>query len=293
MINELHGESQYLTLAKNILKNGKLTSNRTGISAYTIPPTMIQHDMNLGFPLLTTKKMAFKSIKVELEGFIKGITDKRWYQERNCHIWDEWCNPQKIPLGLSDIERKEFQFKEWDLGPIYGAEWRNFNNSGYDQLKIIVETLKTNPYDRRMVCSAWNPLVLDQQALPPCHYSFQVSVIDNFINLAWTQRSVDFCLGLPYNLASYALLLLLLCDQANYEKDLYKPGIITGFLTNCHVYENHLEGIKEQIIRTPYKLPWISANTNSISYSIFDWNNEYTKLENYQFHPKISFEVAV
>ncbi len=281
-----NGEVNYLNLLQRILDEGTLTPNRTGVSALTVPHMTLQHDMSLGFPLLTTKKMAWKSIKVELEGFIKGITDKRWYQERGCHIWDEWCNPQRIPTCLTDAERKAFQLNENDLGPIYGFQWRNFNNEGYDQLKVIIDTLKTNPYDRRMICSAWNPIDLRLQALPPCHYSFNVMVTsDNRIHLAWNQRSCDFALGIPFNLASYALLLHLLAKESG-----FKPGLVTGFLGNCHIYENHVDGVKEQISRKPFNLP--SIETSNFT-SLFNWTHNDTKLIDYKSHDKISLQVAV
>ena len=176
-----NGELEYLNIIRHILDQGTLIPNRTGISALTIPHMMLQHDMSLGFPLLTTKKMAWKSIRVELEGFLKGISDKRWYQERGCHIWDEWCNPKKVPPYLADEARKSYQLEEPDLGPIYGVLWRNWR--GMDQLKNIVNTLKTNPYDRRMVCTAWDPSLLDEQALPTCHYSWNVIVTNNKLHL--------------------------------------------------------------------------------------------------------------
>lgn len=278
-----HAELQYLELLQEILENGVLVPNRTGISALTVPHMMIQHDMSLGFPLLTTKKMAWKMIRVELEGFIKGIHDKRWFQERGCTIWDEWCNPKKVPAGLTDSERKEFQLHEPELGPIYGVLWRNWQ--GKDQLKIIVDRLKTNPHDRRMLCSAWDAALLDQQALPPCHYSWYVTVTDRKLHLCWTQRSVDFTLGAPFNIASYALLMHLLCKETGYE-----PGILTGFLMNCHIYESHIEGSKKQLTREPYQLPTIETSNFT---NIYDWDHKQTKVLNYKSHDRISFEVAI
>ena len=281
----MNGELQYLELIKHTLDKGVLLPNRTGISAYTVPHVMLQHDMGLGFPLLTTKKMAFKTIKVELEGFIKGITDKRWFQERGCKIWDEWCNPKLIPAGLSSEDKKKFQLQEPNLGCIYGSQWRNFNNQGYDQLKVIVETLKKNPMDRRMLCSAWNPNVLDEQALPPCHVLWHLTVTNDTLHLCWFQRSNDALLGIPYNLASYAMLLHLLAKQSG-----LKEGTLTGFLSNFHIYENHVEGAKIQIQRSPLSLPQIETSKFT---SIFDWEAGDTTLKNYQSHDKIAFEVAV
>lgn len=284
-MKNMQGELNYLEILETVLEQGILVPNRTGISAYVVPHLVLQHDMSLGFPLLTTKKMAWKTSKVELEGFLAGITDKKWYQERGCTIWDEWCNPKKIPDGLSDADRKAFQLQETDLGPIYGSQWRNFNDQGYDQLKTIVNKLKTNPTDRRMLCSAWNPLVLDEQALPPCHVMWEVTVVNDTLNLCWFQRSVDVFLGLPYNMCFYALLLHLLAKEAS-----LKEGKLSGFLDNCHLYENHVEQAKIQLSRKPFQLPTIETTNFD---SIFTWTHKQTKLLNYQSHDKISAEVAV
>jgi len=279
-------EEQYLNLLQQVKQNGILKQNRTGIAAYKLPyHTMIQHNMANGFPLLTTKKMGIKSISTELEFFIKGITDKKWLKDRKCTIWNEWCNPNKIPKNLSEEEKKNYQLNENDLGYIYGFQWRNFNNENYDQLKNIINTLKNNPNDRRMIVSAWNPLQFDQMALPPCHVMWGIDVVDNKLNLWWTQRSVDIFLGLPYNIASYALLLKLLCKESNYNE-----GILTGFLVDVHLYENHTDQANLQLSRTCFKLPEL----NIINYtSIFNW--EYTDLElkNYISHDSIKASIAV
>ena len=276
---------QYLDLLKLIFEEGELIPNRTGISAYTYPHAMIRHNMADGFPLLTTKKMAWKSIKVELEFFIKGLTDKRWLQERGCHIWDEWCDQSLIPDGLSDEDRKKFQLEEMSLGKVYGKQWRDFNSQGVDQLKTVVEGLKKNPTDRRFVVSAWNPCELNEMALPPCVYSWYVFVVKNKLHLCYTQRSVDFFLGEGWNIASFGLLLHLLCKEAGYE-----PGVLTGFLMNCHVYENHVDAVKTQLQRETYSLP--SIRTDKFT-NIFDWTYEDTIIENYLFHPAIKAEIAV
>lgn len=282
---EENGEYQYLHLIEDVLKNGIETPNRTGIGALTIPHATLSFDLSKGFPLLTTKKMTWKTMKVELEGFIQGITSKTWFQERGCHIWDEWCNPRKVPYG-HDEETKRKMREEEDLGEIYGAQWRNFNHQGYDQLQKIVDTLKSNPYDRRMVCSAWNPLVLDQQALPPCHYSFVVSVVgDDRLNLSFSMRSVDVGLGMPFNIASYALLCHLLCKETG-----FKEGIVTGFFNHVHIYQNHIDVLKEQIKRCPFPFPKIQTDHFR---SIFKWNYNDTELRDYVFHPKIEMDIAI
>lgn len=256
---------------------------------------MFEHDMSEGFPLLTTKKLYFKGIKSELEFFIKGLTDKRWLQERENHIWDEWCNPKKVPYG-NDEESKRKMKEGIDLGPIYGFQWRHWNaeydgfdkdysGKGIDQLEKIVNTLKKNPNDRRMIVSAWNPEQISEMALPPCHYGFQVTVIKDKLNLLWNQRSVDTMLGLPFNIASYGLLLHLLAKESG-----FKEGKLIGFLGDVHIYKNHLEGAKEQLKREPFSLPTIQTKNFS---SIFDWEYTNSKLEDYQSHPKIEFSIAV
>jgi len=287
----------YLQIVDNILGKGILCPNRTGVSAYTIAGAMFEHDMADGFPLLTTKKIPFKLIASELEFFIKGMTDKNWLQEKGNHIWDEWAKPQLAPYG-HDEESKKRMYEERDLGPIYGFQWRHFNapyenyqtdysDKGIDQLKKIVDTLKTNPRDRRMIVNAWNPQQFDEMALPPCHYAFQVTVIDGKLNLLWDQRSVDTMIGLPFNIASYALLLHLLAKEAG-----LKEGKLVGFLADVHIYENHVEKAMEQLLRDPEKFPLPKIETSNWK-SIFDWSFEDTKIDNYQSYDKINFEIAV
>jgi len=187
---------------------------------------------------------------------------------------------------------------ERDLGTIYGWEWRHFGaeyksydtdytGQGIDQLKRVVETLKTNPYDRRMIVMAWNPLDRDKVEPPYCHYGFQVTVMDNRLNLFWNQRSVDVALGLPFNIASYATLLHLLAKETGYQ-----PGILTGFLADTHIYENHVQGLKEQLNRDPNKYPLPKIKTEKFT-SIFDWQSTDTELIDYQSYPSIKFEIAV
>ncbi|NLZ96944.1 MAG: thymidylate synthase, partial [Candidatus Magasanikbacteria bacterium] len=201
----------YLNIVKKILAEGVEKTDRTGTGTIAIAGAMFEHNMADGFPLLTTKKMPFKVITAELEFFIKGITDKQWLIDRKCHIWDEWCNPKKVAYA-HDEETKKKMVEERDLGAIYGFQWRHFNapyqnydsdysGQGIDQLKKVIETIKTNPNDRRMLVMAWNPCMLDQMALPPCHYGFQITVLNGKLNLLWSQRSVDTMLGLPFNIA--------------------------------------------------------------------------------------------
>jgi thymidylate synthase len=287
----------YLNIVKNILENGERKPNRTGVDTIALAGAMFEHDMSRGFPLLTTKKMPFKCIASEMEFFIKGLTDKHWLQERNNHIWDEWASPTRVPYG-HDPETKKKMMEERDLGPIYGFQWRHFNadyrgydkdysGQGADQLKEIVETLKKNSNDRRMIVSAWNPCQIKDMALPPCHYSFQVTVINGKLNLLWNQRSIDTMLGLPFNIAGYALLLHLLAKESGFEE-----GRLVGFLADTHIYVNHIDGAKEQLSRDPDQYPLPQIQTDNFN-SIFDWECAKTKILNYQSFPKIEFEIAV
>ena len=288
---------EYLRIVKTVLEKGQKKEDRTGTGTLSVPGMMFQHDMSLGFPLLTTKKIPYRLVASELEFFIKGITDKKWLQDHNNHIWDEWCSPDIVPYG-NDEETKEKMLKERELGPIYGYQWRNFGakyqaydkkpaGKGIDQLKKLIQTLKENPTDRRMLVTAWNPLDLDRMALPPCHYGFQVIVINNKLNLLWNQRSVDVALGLPFNIASYATLLHLLALESNLAE-----GILTGFLGDTHIYLNHIEGLKKQLTRDPnkYSLPQIKTENFS---SIFNWQAEDSQILNYQSYPPIKFKIAV
>jgi thymidylate synthase len=185
---------------------------------------------------------------------------------------------------------------ERELGPIYGFQWRHFGSryrswdsgpegEGIDQLRTVVEKLKENPDDRRMIVSAWNPVDFHRMALPPCHYAFQVTVTEGKVNLLWNQRSVDVALGLPFNIASYALLLHLLAREAGLGE-----GRLVGFLADTHIYVNHVEGLREQLSREPHPLPAIHTEPFT---SIFDWRHEDSRVEAYRHHPRIKFEVAV
>lgn len=287
----------YLDIVARILEQGEKKSNRTGVDTIAIAGAMFEHDMAKGFPLLTTKKVPFKNIASELEFFIKGMTDKHWLQERNNHIWDEWAHPKKAPYGHDEAAKKRM-LEERDLGPVYGFQWRHFNApytnfdadysaAGIDQLRLLVEKIKTNPTDRRMIVMAWNPCQLSEMALPPCHYGFQITVINGRLNLLWNQRSVDTMLGLPFNIASYALLLHLLAKESGLQE-----GKLVGFLADVHIYENHIDGAREQLARDPsvYPLPQIITETFT---SLFDWKADDTAIVNYQSFPKISFAIAV
>jgi len=284
---------QYIDICKSVF-NAPLNAwktNRTGVMTKGIIGAMFQHDMSEGFPLLTTKKMPIRLIAVELDGFLRGITDKRWFQDRGCHIWDEWANPSKVPYD-NDPESKAAMLAEPDLGPIYGAQWVGWGASTtgltnqYNQLVDLVETLKVDPFSRRLLVSAWNVAELDQMALPPCHVLWQVVVSgDNRLNLIWYQRSVDLAVGLPFNIASYGILLTLLAKECGRE-----PGLLTGMLSDVHIYQTHYYDLVSQSLRAP--LPLSSIKIPGFD-SIFSWDHTKLKLENYQCHPSIKFDIVV
>ncbi len=284
-----NADQQYFNLLNKILEQGIWKGNRTGVDCLTIAGFMFEHDMADGFPLLTSRRLPFKSTKVELEFFIKGLCSKKWLQDRGCHYWDGWCNPQKVPYG-NDETTKAKMAAEDDLGLIYGTQWRKFHEPlypehGVDQLTKLVSTLKKNPSDRRMIVNAWNPLALDQMALPPCHYGFQITVIGDKLNLAWNQRSVDTCCGLPQNIASYALLLHLLAKESN-----LKEGKLIGFLMDTHIYANHIDGVRQQLKQSTFDLPKIQTDKFT---SIFDWEYDNTQLLAYRASDRIEYKVSI
>ncbi|MBI4427383.1 MAG: thymidylate synthase [Candidatus Magasanikbacteria bacterium] len=294
----------YLNIIQKVLNEGVKKADRTGTGVLAIAGAMFEHDMTDGYPLLTTKKMPFKIMAAELEFFIRGITDKQWLLDRNCHIWDEWCNPKKVPYAHDEKTKLKMK-NERDLGAIYGFQWRHFNadyenydtnytSKGVDQLKNLISAIKADPSSRRLIVSAWNPCMLDQMALPPCHYLFQITVIDSRLNLLWNQRSVDTMLGLPFNISSYALLLHLLAKETG-----LKEGKLVGFLADTHIYLNHLDGAKEQLTRDPNKYPLPHIQTlrhgsgQAENFSIFDWQYTDTELVGYESYPRIPLPIAV
>lgn len=314
----------YLDILDNIMTNATdLRMNRTGIPDIGLSAgAVFEHDMSTGFPLVTTKKMGLKNIATELEFFLHGITDKRWLQDRKCHIWDEWANPVKVEQkyniatnnlpNLTDDEKTDIRNaimdSERDLGPIYGFQWRhfggeyvwnenrinknptdNFNpkNPGIDQVQNAIYKLKNNPSDRRILVSAWNPAAIPQMALPPCHVMHQLVVRDGKLSLIWTQRSCDMFLGVPYNIASYALLLLLYAKEAG-----LKPGMLKGELHDAHIYQNHISQVREQLKRKPYPLPTVEIPDDNWR-GMLNWSAQGGfVLKNYICHEKLRGEVA-
>ena len=276
-------DKQYQQLLQDILEYGIEKKDRTGTGTKSIFGYTIRHNMQDGFPLLTTKKMAWKTIVTELLWFLRGDTNIKYLWDNNCHIWDG--------------DYKKSGRTDGELGPIYGKQWRSWGTNKYDvigihrvdQISNLINELKTNPDSRRLMVSAWNVGELDQMVLPPCHYGFQCYVREGkYLSLMWNQRSVDTFLGLPFNIASYALLLEILAKAVQMV-----PDQLIGSLGDVHLYNNHIEQAKEQIQREPYELPTLKMNP------IFLANLEHKGLdeaingqvnfevEGYQSHPSI------
>ena len=283
-------DKQYQGILRKLIMYGEEKPDRTGTGTLSYFGEQIRHDMSKGFPLLTTKKMAVKTMMTELKWFLKGDTNIKYLVDNGCNIWngdaykryaDIECNP---PHDHS-LSQKEFvdkiktddEFaKTWgELGPIYGKQWRNWD--GEDQISNLIESLKNNPNSRRHIVSAWNVEELHLMTLPPCHYGFQCYVNDGKLSLMWNQRSVDTFLGLPFNIASYGMLLLLLCEETG-----LKPGELIGSLGDVHLYKNHLEQAHEQIKRDSFKLPTIDLSNVNILEGEFDYS-----IIDYESHPTI------
>jgi len=288
---------QYIELAKFILKNGTWKPNRTNYKALSFFGYQMRFDLSKNlFPLITTKKMFFKGIVHELLWFIKGDTNIKYLVDHNVHIWDNWVfqkyqksqfyQNETLPEFQAKIKNdSQFAQKFGNLGPIYGKQWRNFNN--IDQLKNIIDEIKKNPFSRRLVVNAWNPVEIMNMALPPCHVMFQFYVNNKQqISLSMYQRSADLFLGVPFNIASYSLLLLMVAKECN-----LKPLEFVHFFGDIHLYENHIKQIEIQIKRKPLPLPYIWLNP-SIK-SIFDYQAKDIKLKNYQSHGLLKGKIAV
>ena len=224
------------------------------------------------------------------------MSSKSWLKDRGCHIWDEWGNPQKAPYG-KDPESQARMAAEDDLGRIYGVQWRRWRGAKVsadgsvrlgeiDQLAKALDTLRVDPYSRRIMVEAWNPADLDEMALPPCHYGFQLLSDGETLDLLWSQRSVDTPLGLPYNIASYGLLLQLIASSVG-----MRPGKLIGFLADVHIYEDQMSGVEEQLSRAPRDLPTLRLKEGFTD--VLQWSAGEYILEGYDPHPAISFPIAV
>ena len=266
-------DKQYLDLLDDILTSGTSKEDRTGTGTWSVFGRQIRHDMREGFPLLTTKKMAWKTMTKELLWFLSGDTNIKWLVENNCNIWNgdaykAYLNKSAVKHqwerggDVADMEmflnvvQSEAEGDFGELGPVYGKQWRDWN--GNDQIKNLIKGLKENPDGRRHMVSAWNVSDLDQMVLPPCHYGFQCYVRDGkYLSLMWNQRSVDTFLGLPFNIASYGMLLLMLAKECNLI-----PDQLIGNLGDVHLYKNHVEQAIEQTKREPYPLPDMKLSSN-------------------------------
>lgn len=272
---------QYLNLVQEVLDRGVQKGDRTGTGTKSIFGHQMRFDLAEGFPLVTTKKVHLKSIIHELLWFLKGETNIAYLKENGVRIWDDWAD------------------ENGDLGPVYGYQWRNWNGEGIDQIKEVIDTLKNNPDSRRIMVSAWNPSVLpdpsvsfaenvanNKAALPPCHSFFQFYVADGKLSCQLYQRSADVFLGVPFNIASYALLTLMVAQVCDLE-----VGDFIHTFGDVHIYNNHIEQVNLQLSRTPYALP--KMKINPIVKDIFSFTYEDFTLEDYVSHPAIKGKVSV
>ena len=272
---------QYKDLLKYIKENGVEKKDRTGTGTISVFGYQMKFDLKKGFPLVTTKKLHLRSIIYELIWFINGGTNINYLNDNGVSIWDEWAD------------------KKGDLGPIYGAQWRNWNKDGVDQLKDVISSLKENPSSRRMIVTAWNPNIIPntkktfsenvkegKAALPPCHAFFQFYVADNKLSCQMYQRSADVFLGVPFNIASYALLTFMIAQVCELE-----IGEFVHTLGDAHIYLNHLEQVDLQLSRDPLELPKLKLNP--MIKSIEDFKYEDVEIIDYKFHPPIKGKISI
>ena len=298
-------EKQYQGILRKLVLYGKEKGDRTGTGTLSYFGDQIRHNMADGFPLLTTKKMAVKTMMTELKWFLKGDANIKYLVDNNCHIWDgdaykNYRNkfepapyqftPDTMEEFINKIKTDDEFAKQWgELGPIYGKQWRNWESQkfnvakgeGYllqiDQIAKLIVDLKKNPDSRRLMVSAWNVGEIEEVVLPPCHYGFQCYVSEGKLSLMWNQRSCDTFLGIPFNIASYATLLLLLCKETGLE-----AGELIGNLGDVHLYKNHVQQAKEQIVREPFPLPTIELTNVDILNGEWDY-----EVKGYEYHPTI------
>jgi thymidylate synthase len=262
---------QYLDLCRRILDEGVTKQDRTGTGTISVFGHQMRFDLSEGFPLVTTKKLHTKSIIHELLWFLSGDTNIRYLQENGVRIWNEWAD------------------ENGDLGPVYGRQWRSFagpDGKTVDQIQWVIDEIKRNPDSRRLVVSAWNPAELDKMALPPCHLLFQFYVAEGKLSCQLYQRSADTFLGVPFNIASYALLTQMVAHVTNLA-----PGEFVHTIGDAHLYLNHVEQVKLQLTREPKPLPKLQLNPEVTS--IFDFTFDDIEIVGYEAHPHIKGEVAV
>ena len=263
--------NQYETFMRHVYEHGVTKTDRTGTGTRSVFGYQMRFDLSQGFPMVTTKKLHTRSIFVELLWFLRGDSNVRWLQERGVTIWDEWAR------------------EDGELGPVYGVQWRSWptpDGRHIDQIAQVVDQIKRNPDSRRLIVSAWNVADIQNMALPPCHAFFQFYVAEGRLSCQLYQRSADIFLGVPFNIASYALLTHMVAQQCGLEVGDF---IWTG--GDCHIYSNHYEQVELQLSREPY--PYPTLNITRKPESLFDYQYEDFVIENYQFHPHIKAPVAV
>ena len=261
----------YEDLLRDVLESGTHKDDRTGTGTTSVFGRQIRFDLSQGFPLITTKRVHFKSIAYELLWFLRGDSNVRWLQENGVTIWDEWADA------------------DGDLGPVYGVQWRSWptpDGGRIDQLSQVIEQIRATPDSRRLIVSAWNPADIPDMALAPCHAMFQFYVADGRLSCQLYQRSADLFLGVPFNIASYALLTLMVAQQTGLE-----PGDFVWTGGDCHIYDNHVEQVREQLSREPFPYPTLTIAR--APESILDYRYDDFVVEGYQHHPAIRAAVAV
>ena len=267
---ELVPDTQYEDLLRHVLEHGSSRPDRTGTGSRSVFGHQMRYDLSRGFPLVTTKRVHLKSIAYELLWFLRGDSNVGWLRDHGVTIWDEWAGP------------------DGELGPVYGVQWRSWptpDGGHVDQISRVLEQLRTDPTSRRMIVSAWNVGEIPRMALPPCHTLFQFYVADGRLSCQLYQRSADLFLGVPFNIASYALLVHMVAQQVGLE-----PGEFVWTGGDCHIYDNHLDQVHEQLSREPFPFPELRLRRAP---SLFDYSYEDIEVLGYRHHPALRAPVAV
>lgn len=279
----------YLDLVQRVLDNGVRKENRTGTDTISSFAEFYKVDLSKGFPLLTTKKVFFRSVILELMWYLRGEDHIKWLRdEKDCHIWDAWADDEGYVGPIYPVLWRRFPYLKSDTGKAYAKNGEkdtlNWKMEEFDQVQRAIDMLKTNPSSRRIVVSTWHPGLLDEMALPPCHIMYIFNVSDGKLNCHLTQRSGDIALGIPFNLACYSALTIAIANEVGLE-----PGTFAHTIVDAHIYVNHIDGLKEQLTREPKALPKLKITKKPID----DLQFEDFVLEDYDHHPHIKFEVAV